>query len=188
MTGNEKIQAERSELNLIIDKGVNIELERTISKKKKGFAGFMGKRFSVTEKLKFTIKEPTLSTLDRLSAEQIDLVIDENVMSSDIGVQEARKMANKYGTKLAKIVALSVLGQDYVITIQNDTRVHYEYDNKRLAELTQLFYENIKPSKLMQYVLLINTMSNLGDFTNSIRLMSAARTTMPTLIEGEQKG
>lgn len=183
----DKMQAEKNELNLLIKNGVNIEVERTISKKKKGFSGLIGRREIVNEKLKFTIKEPTLSTLDRISSEQIDLKIDESVMSSDDGIQQARIMAHDYSQKLAKILAISVLGQDYVHTIQSGSIVKYSFDDAKLAELTQLFYENIQPSRLLQYVILVNTMSNLGDFTNSIRLMSAARTTMPIRIEEKQQ-
>ena len=54
---------------------------------------------------------------------------------------------------------------------------------KRLNELTSLFTRRIKPSRLYQIYILIQTMCNLGDFLNSIRLMSADRTTMPIRIE-----
>lgn len=189
MTDDQKIQAEKSELNLLLDNGVSIEVERVIRKKKKGIKGLFGISENVKETLKFIINEPTLSTLDRISSEQIDLKIDESMLSNNENfMQEAKKMAHDYGTKLAKIIALAVLGQDYVTTIQKGSSVRYEFDNKKLSELTQIFYENVKPSKLFQYVILINTMSNLGAFTNSIRLMSAARTTMPIRIEGNNEG
>lgn len=183
MTDQQKLQAEKNELNLLLDNGVNIEVERTILKKKQGIAGFFGKRYKLTEKLTYTIKEPTLSTLDRLAAEQIDLVMDEASMSTGSAIQEAKKMSKEYCMKLAKIIAIAVIGQDYVISYQDKNRTSYEFDNKKLAELTQIFYENVKPSRLLQYVILINTMSNFGDFMNSIRLMSASRTTMPILVE-----
>ncbi|MGE5498463.1 MAG: hypothetical protein ACM3Q2_10350 [Syntrophothermus sp.] len=187
MTEQEKIIAENNELGLLISKGVNIEVERRIFKKQKGVLGFIQRRVPVIEKLKFTIQEPTLSTLDRISAQQIELHIDENIMSSDQGVQEAKKMTGEQSRRLARILAITVLGQDYVIAIQKGQQVVYKFDDARLNELTDLFFHSIQPSKLLQYSILINTMSNLGDFTNSIRLMSAARTTMPSLIEEDKK-
>jgi hypothetical protein len=183
MNEEHKLNAERNELNTLIDKGVNFDIERTIHVRQNGILGIFKKRYAKTEKLQFTIKEPTLSTLDRLSSEQIQLKIDEAVMSSESGVQEAKKMSNDYGTNLARIIALAVLGQDYIKAKKNGSKFSYKCDDKRLNELTELFFLNIKPSKLLQLAILVNTMSNLGDFTNSIRLMSAARTTMPIRIE-----
>jgi len=116
MTEENKLNTERSELNTLIDKGVNFDVERTIYVRQNGFLGYFKKRYAKTETLNFTIKEPTLSVLDLMSAEQIDIAIDENTMSSDSGIQEAKKMAGNYGEKLAKIVAIAVLGQDYIKT------------------------------------------------------------------------
>ncbi len=183
MTEEHKLNTERTELNTLIDKGVNFDVERTIHVRQNGLLGYFKKRYAKTETLKFTIKEPTLSILDLMSAEQIEMAIDEAVMSSEKGIQEAKKMAGQHGQKLAKIIAIAVLGQDYIKTKKNGSRFSYKYDTKRLEELTELFFINIKPSKLLQLAILVNTMSNLGDFTNSIRLMSAARTTMPIRIE-----
>jgi hypothetical protein len=174
MTDTEKIQAERNELNKLINKGVSFDVECVVYKQQKGVFGRLKKRIATTETLKYSIQEPTLSTLDRLSVEQIELHIDEKVMSSEKGIQQAKIMTNVHGKRMARIIAIAVLGTDYK-------------DQKKLKHLTELFFENIKPSKLIQLVLLINTMSNYADFTNSIRLMSAARTTMPILIEGSNE-
>ena len=186
MTQQERIDAERQELNLLINRGVNFDVERTVYKRIPGIIGFFKPRVKTTETLKFNIQEPTLSTLDRLSAEQIELVIDEAVMQSDNGVAQARKMVNQHCKRLARIVAIAALGQDYMQTVQAGGIVRYIPDHKKLDQLTEIFYKNIKPSKLLQLTILVNTMSNLGDFTNSIRLMSAARTTIPIRIEEEK--
>lgn len=180
---DQNIQSEKSELNLLIDKGVNFDIERTIYVRQNGILGYFKKRYEKTETLKFTIKEPTLSILDLLSNEQIELKIDEAIMSSDLGIQEAKKMSAKHGKTLARIIAISVLGKDYIKTKKNGSNFIYKYDDKKLNELSELFFIYIQPSKLLQLAILVNTMSNLGDFTNSIRLMSANRTTMPIRIE-----
>lgn len=187
MTEDQKISAEKNELNMLISKGVSFEVETTVYVRQPGILGYLKKRIKKSEKQKFVIQEPTLSTLDRISAEQIELRIDESIMSSESGVSQAKKMTNEYGRKLARILALIVLGQDYIIAKQNGSVVKYQYDDKRLNELTELFFSHIKPSKLLQLAVMVNTMSNLGDFMNSIRLLSANRTTMPIRIEEKQE-
>jgi hypothetical protein len=183
MTEEDKIQAERQELNTLINRGVQFDIEYPVIVKEKTKIWPFIKRVKKLKKEKFTIQEQTLSTLDRISAEQIDLVIDENIMTSEQGIQEAKKFTNLHGRRLARIIALSVMGEDYLIATQQGARVVYKQDDKRLDELTELFFRHLKPSKLIHLTILVNQMSNLGDFTNSIRLMSASRTTMPIRIE-----
>lgn len=182
----QQLELERKELNLLIQKGVKFELERKVYKRPRGLFGFLKKRIASTQKLTFTINEPTLSTLDRLSVEEIELEMDENIMTSSAGLSEAKKLTSKHSLRLARIIALAVLGQEYVKMIQEGPRVRYKYDNKSLEKLTTLFFHNIKPSKLMELAMMVGTMSNLGDFCNSIRLMSANRTTMPIRIEEKE--
>ncbi len=183
MTDQEKILAEKNELNILTGQGITFDLERVIYKRK----GVFRKAFKVKDKLTFKIEEPTLSTLDRLSALQIDLDIDEKVLTGDNAIVEAKKLTKKHSSKLARIVAIAVLGQDYIKAYQKGGCVKYEFDDEKLNELTALFFHNIRPSKLLQLVVLINTISNLGDFCNSIRLLSAERTTMPNRIEEKQE-
>lgn len=179
--------SEKDELNLLINQGMSFSLERTTYKRRKGFIGRFLRPKAIKTTERYRIEEPTLSTLDRIASEQLELAIDENVMSSLDGVCEARKMSHAHARRMAKIVAYAVLGQDYIITEMVGSRIKYRKDDKKLEELTDIFYHNIKPSKLFTMVSMINTMSNLGDFTNSIRLMSASRTTMPIRIEAEKQ-
>lgn len=175
----DKIQTEKQELDLLLDKGINIEVEQHVTKR-----SFFGKKTVEVKKLVFTIHEPTLSTLDRIAAEQIDLVIDENVINSEIGVQEAKRLVPRHCRRMSKILALAILGNDYVIQKENGK---FANDEKKLNELTELLFHNVTPSKLFKYFVLVNTMSNIGDFINSIRLMSAARTTMPNRVEANNE-
>jgi len=187
MTDEKRLEQERQELNRMIGRGMAIEVDVPIRVKPKGFLGLFRKGTKKVERMRFVVHEPTLSTLDRLSAEQIELRIDEQQMRTEEGVSEAKRMAKQHSRRMARIVAIAVLGQDYVIAEQQGARVKYTYDDRRLNELTDLFFHNVRPSVLFDYVMLISTMSNLGDFTNSIRLMSAARTTMPILVEEGRK-
>lgn len=188
MTEHEKIEAEKIELNSLIGKGLSFDIERTVYKREQGFLGYFKKRVPEVEKLKFTIQEPTLSTLDRISAEQIELRIDESIISGENGISEVKNLAKNHAQRMARIVALAVLGQDYVISSSSGSSVRYKYDDQKLNELSELFFQNIKPSKLIQLTMIINTISNLGDFMNSIRLMSASRTTIPIRIEENKEG
>jgi hypothetical protein len=182
----ERIETERKELDRLLGNGAVFEVERPVFVRRKGVFGWLRRRVKTIETLKFSIQEQTLSTLDRISAEQVELGIDESIMQSEAGISHARGLAGKHAKRLARIIALAVMGQDYVIPIQKGARLVYAYDDKRLDELTELFFHNVKPSRLFQYCLLVGTTSNLGDFTNSIRLMSASRTTIPILIEADK--
>lgn len=183
MNEEEKLSAEKDQLNLLINKGATFNVERTVYKKPSLFE----KRIPIKETLTFKIEEPTLSTLDRISAEQIEMAIDENVMASADGLSASKKLANKHSRRFAKIVALAVMGQDYVKSLPDGARIRYTTDDKRLDELTDLFFHNVKPTMLRQLVELINAVSNLGDFCYSIRLMSGERTTIPIRIEEDKE-
>lgn len=184
MENKKSLEQEQSELNVLINKGVDFDVEDYDIEIKPKFFGLLKKRTIVKTNRKFKIEEPTLGTLDRLSAEQIEFSLDELSLKSKDGMQIARTMVNKHSLRCAKLVAIAVLGSDYLIPIPGKNNVvRYKEDVKRLNELTSLFARQIKPSKLYQLCVLINAMSNLGDFLNSIRLMSADRTTMPIRIE-----
>lgn len=182
----DNIEIERQELDLLIQRGISFEVERVIYKRPKGLLGWLRKGIPEKQLLRYKVEEPTLSTLDRISAEAIELSIDESKMQSSGAINEARKLTQQHSHRLARIVAIAVLGQDYVHITQEGPRARYRYDNKSLERLTNLFFHNVKPSKLVELVGIISTMSNLGDFCNSIRLMSANRTTMPIRIEAEE--
>lgn len=183
-----EFEAENREHDIIIGRGVSFEVEQTCFKRQPGIFGIFKKRIRVTETKKYTIKEPTLAILDLISAEQIKIVVDEEKIASEIGMNEAKKLAAIHSKRMAKIIALTVLGEDYFKPIQNGSGYKYVTDDKSLEKLTMIFMSNIKPSRLVQLTLLITTIENLGDFTNSIRLMSANRTMMPIRIEAKREG
>jgi hypothetical protein len=183
MTEQEMINAEKREIDLMLEKGVSITIERKIYKRIKGFKGFLGKRIAITEQKKYTIQEPTASTLFRIASEQVQITINEADLISENSLQVAKKLAFENARRMAKILAYAILGEDYVIAIKKGEGYRYEYDDKQLEELTEILFTSVKPSKLLEYSLLVNSMCNLGDFTNSIRLMSANRLTMPIRVE-----
>lgn len=183
------LEQERSELNALINRGVSFEVQDVEVQYKSYLCGLFKKKILVPITRNFVIEEPTLGTLDRLSSEWIEMAIDEETIKGEDGMLQARKMTKKYALRCARVIALAVLGSDYLIPkAGNGGIVRYEEDTKRLEELTRLFARQIKPSELHQLYVLINAMCNLGDFLNSIRLMSADRTTIPIRIEESNEG
>lgn len=177
------LEKEKSELNALIRKGVSFEVKDVEVVVEKRFFGLIRKRRMIEVTKKFTIEEPTLSTLDRLSSEWIELAIDEKALKSDDAMVKARTMAHQHSIRCARIVAIAVLGVDRLKCSIKGGFPHYVEDTEKLNKLTDLFARQIKPSRLHQFAILVNSMSNLGDFMNSIRLMSTDRTTMPIRIE-----
>lgn len=182
------LEKEKSELNVLIQKGFEFQIKDVQVVTTKRFFGLIRKHKYEEVTRTFRIEEPTLSTLDRLSAEWIELAIDEKAMKSDDAMIVARTMANKHSIRCARIVAIAVLGVDRLKCSTKAGHPHWVEDTEKLNELTDLFARTIKPSRLHQFAVLVNAMSNLGDFMNSIRLMSTDRTTMPIRIEESNAG
>lgn len=180
----EALEAEQDELRLMIKDGVTFDVDLKYKRRKPGFWGFFKKRETVTEKREYKIQEPTLSTLDRLSAIWVQMEIDETRLTDEDYLKTAKNMAAQEARKLAEIVAIAVLGEDYFIATDRGGWFTLKEDKQALQRLTSTFFHSLKPSELFTLAVLITNVSNLGDFINSIRLMSATRTSDPThLIE-----
>lgn len=187
MSENRLIDQERNEYDTVLGRGVSFDVDQTYYKRKPGILGWLKGKEKVTVTQKYGIKEPTLAILDLIAAEQVKLTLNEAVIASEAGMNEAKKLAAEHTYRLAKILALAVMGADYIIPVQHGAGFRYQYNDKQLNELTRIFHTHLKPSKLVQLTMLINVIENLGDFTNSIRLMSANRTMMPTRIEADKE-
>jgi hypothetical protein len=188
LSDKERLNAERKELNLLIGRGISFDVKRTVYRRRPGLLGRFRGKVPVPEVVSYRIQEPTLSTLDRMSALQVDLDINEDAMRSEGALREARHMTGAHSRRLARIVATAVMGQDYVQIHQKGGRTVYVNDDTGLDELTDILFNGLAPSQLAELVIYINTISNLGDFCNSIRLMSAVRTTMPIRVEENKEG
>ena len=172
----EKLNREQNELRLLIGQGVTFDVEIKHRRRKPGFWGIFQKREVITETKVYTIQEPTLATLDRLSALWLQIEIDETKLGDDDYLRTARTLANKEAWRLAEIVAIAVMGEDYYNVTFNGTTCRRSERKTELRDLTSLFFHTVKPSQLLTLAILISNVSNLGDFVNSMRLMCATRT------------
>lgn len=182
MTKEEKLEAltrEQTELRKMIGEGVTFDVEITHHRRKPGLLGYFRRREKITETKVYTVKEPTLATLDRLSLLWLRMEIDETKLGDDDYLRTARTLANKETKQLAEVVATAVLGEDFYIATFDGTTYRRKEDRKALRDLTLLFFHTLKPSELLTLAIIITNVSNLGDFVNSMRLMSATRTSEP---------
>lgn len=176
------IDLEREELNLLIKRGVKFDISYKARRKKQGFRGFFQKKEIITVNEIYEIHEPTLAVLDRLSAVWVEMGIDEDSLNAGgtTTLVEAKQIAHENAERMARIIAIAVLGEDYNITeVGTNGRIKHKLDDKELDRLTALFLHSIKPSKLVGLANTVTNVSNLGDFIGSMRLMSGARTTQP---------
>lgn len=182
---NDEIKAlerEREELNLLVQRGVKFDVTTKIRRRKKGLRGFFSRPETVNETHTFEIYEPTLSVLDRISALSLAIDIDEATIKAEgeAAITEARQVTKENIMRMARVVAVAVLGEDYHVTeVNRFGKVKKYNDDKELDRLTALFFHSVKPSVLVGLTAMITTMCNLGDFINSMRLLSGARTATP---------
>lgn len=172
-------------MNLLIQRGFTFEVEDEVVASEPRWLGLGRIRHIAKTKRKFKVEEPTLGTLDRLSAEWIELAVDEQKMKSpdiDEATQAARELVIRHTRRCARIIALAVIGREYYVTRLKNGKIERTADIERLEELTETFVRCIKPSDLHGIIAVINIICNLGDFVNAIRLMLPERTTMPRLI------
>lgn len=179
--GKTDLEMEREELNILVKQGIRFSITRKVRRRKRGLKGLFQRPQVDTVKEDFVIQEPTLSVLDRLSAIWVEMGVDKDLSGGGTEVLAAAKRTVKDNAKrMARIIAIAVLGEDYHITeIGANGRVKHYNDDKELDRLTALFAHTIKPSKLVGLAEIVTSISNLGDFINSMRLMSGARTTQP---------
>lgn len=171
------IEAEKKEIRLLISNGISFTVDyvesKTVRIPRFSFCKCLKKKVTTSEpkQREYVIKEPTLYTLDRLSAEYIELLVDEEKIR-ETPRQQARILFKEHSKRMAKVVAIAVLGNEWE-------------DTDKLDELSEFLFKWLKNSTLVELVQVIDLTNNLADFINSIRLLSSARTTIPNRVEKE---
>ena len=157
-----KLEQERDELNALIGKGVSFDVKDTEFEVQKKFFGLVRRHIPHEVTRTFKIEELTLATLDRISAETIEMAIDESIMKSDDSMQRARGLAHKHSIRCARIIAIAALGEDRLIPVHGKGGTRWVENTKRLEELTSLFARKIKPSVLYKLYVLVNAMCSVS--------------------------
>lgn len=173
-TAEEKNEQEENELNLLLHKGVNIRIPYTESKPRR-FWQFWKRRKTERKTRNLEFQEPTLAVLDRVSLEIVKLNIDEEQLSDkDKAVAIAQNIAYTQSRRMARIIAIFALGENLFLRQSNGT---YKEDEAALKDLTNIVLNGVRPSQMEQLFVVLTSLSNIGSFLSSIRLMCATRTT-----------
>jgi hypothetical protein len=175
-----ELEMERAELNLLVQNGIKFKVTAKIKERKPGIKGFFGKKVIVEKTFEYEIKEPTLDTLDRISELSLKMVINENELKDDDVFRKTKRLAKENAGHLARIVAIAVMGEDYYTAeITSTGKIKRSKNEEKLNSLADMFFHTVKPSQLAELSNIIMSISNLGDFLVSMRLLSDARTTQP---------
>ncbi|MGX9985829.1 hypothetical protein [Soonwooa purpurea] len=148
------LEERKSELLRLINDGFVFE----VVEKKQVQKHILAKPKTIEVKHEFKIKELPYSTLDRISL----LSLEMEQYATETNEKALKREAVNHRLSMAKIIAIAVLSTNYT--------------EKGFNRLTQLFYDFLKPSDVNRICQLIDIASNLGDFINSIRLVTAANT------------
>lgn len=152
------IEEKRNELIRLLNKGFEFEITEIIYERTPGLKGFFKPKGRKEVDHKFFIKEPTLSVLDRISIESLNL--DESAFNNLKTDVDIKQYSRKHLRTMAKIIAISNCGPNAL--------------ESEINKKTNLFHQYLKPSDIYSIIQLIDIVSNLGDFINSTRLVAAA--------------
>lgn len=179
----DKLKQEQAELNRLINNGIKFYINDIEDIDVPWYKRLFRKQKERIVEREFIIRELTLSTQDRISAEVVcinkDLAaLDDNAKGNSSNI--AKELMSKHGKRCAKIIAIAVINSSNLIKTSNGLRIP---DPDVIDKHANLFYRALKPSQLYEMFKIIEIMRNLGDFTHSIRLISEVRTAAPTRIE-----
>ena len=158
------LQAEKSELDILIDNGFDFTVER------QSIFRYLSKK----KERKFIIRSPFLGTMDYLSAEYIKMTFDEEAIKED-WLKEGPRMIMADTRQHARVVAIAVLRNKWKIKLF-------------LPFMASYFLWRIDSRKLQQLAYIIYQASNIPDFIGSTKLLFVKnRTTTPKLVETPQQ-
>lgn len=177
MDPNKTQPQERREIDVLLNKGFNIDVTYTEKKYKDGLMAIFEKPMEVTKKITLEFREPTLAVLDLVTAEYLNLRITEPPADSPSAkvIASAHKTVSDNARSMARIVAIFALGEKAFVCNGTD----YDINVDDIERLTEIIFHWATPKKLERIISLCTALSNLPDFLTSIRLTGASRTTRP---------
>ena len=175
---NDDLARKKREITRLINSGFNIDLSYNIITKQKGLFGWLKPKIKERKTESFLLKELTLNIIDRINLISLDIDFDKY---KDLDPRSADKEISKDHLKrICEIVALCLIAENY--EYQNDNG-KYIQNNKELKRVSNILLRAVKPSDVLGILQLIDVVGNLGDFTNSIRLIVSTQKRV-NLIEG----
>lgn len=174
----DKISAEQKELNLLINEGFSFTFE------------YMDRKYPFARptlvKKTFTIHQPTLAVIDLLSAEAINMVVNEDLISKD-PLGESKKIISSAVDPMVRYIAIAILGRDAEIPVSSLSKyTSYKKNEKEIKRISSIIKRSLTPAQLREIVTAITQISNIGDFLYSIRLAGESRSTTPSRIEEDE--
>ena len=180
----EKKQIEINELMKLISEGFAFTIKYRISKKK-WWQFWKKNTFKIVEE-QFRIKELTLGILDRISLESVELK-EEDEQSVDS--HYIKTYSRKHYKRVARIIAIAILGRDAEY-LQKNPFGNYDLvlNEIEIKRLSTKILAVLTPSDISKILDMIDIESNLGDFINSTRKLTAAKkkTIMTDLVEKKE--
>lgn len=168
------MSAEQNELNLLLQNGVKLTLR--YREKEPLTWRFWRKRKIINKTIQLTFKEPTLAVLDRVRLELLEIDFNEkrlNNKNADVVLEEGKRIAYGSCRNMARLIAIFALGES-LWKFSDNTFVE---DSEELERLTAIILQSVQPSVMEQLITCLTSLSNIGSFINSIRLISAVGTT-----------
>ena len=151
---------QKNELVRLINEGFPFEIEITVKRRKPGIFGFFLPKEVLKETRQFLVKEPTLATLDRIALVSADINTDLFSDEENFNMY-LKKNSRLHYRKMANVIAIAVAQPG---------------DN--INDLTEIFFAALKPSHLLQIIVLIDVASNLQVFMTSTLMVTAAKAHM----------
>ncbi|MDE5530433.1 hypothetical protein KRE43_12850 [Elizabethkingia meningoseptica] len=173
----------RREITKLINNGFPITLSETYVERKKGLLGFFSKPKKKTKEVTYIIKELTFNIIDLIALESQGLNL-KNYEGKE-GLAFNNSISRNDIKIMSKVIALAIMGTDYEYKVITGKREKYIRDEEGLRKIQNHLSQNLHPSDLFGILNLIDIHSNLGDFTNSIGLITGAAK-RASLIEEKQ--
>ena len=160
---------EKNELEVLLDRGFTFEVQHQEPRPRRWWQRIFGVKRYENKIEKFTFKEPTLAVLDRVSLEYMDLEQAADDIAK-FGESVAKRVAYKQADTMARIIAIFALGEKIF-------NPDFSENTDEFKRVSGIMAHAFTPSKMVQIVALLSTLSNIPAFLNTIRLIGTTRTT-----------
>ena len=181
----EQKQLEYSEIQKLINDGFPIKISYQEITNKKWWQFWKKPEVKNVEET-FVIKELTLSILDRIALESIELRENDDDFENE---ESIKRYSRKHYKRVARIIAMAMLGENLEIAVKDSFgNLNFKVNEKELQRLTNILMKVCKPSMIYGLLDIIDIESNLTDFKNSTRKLTAVKqkVTMTDLVEKKE--